>query len=342
MNVLNHNKIKFALLGCSRISKKHIEAINNFNERCVLKDVCDINPLALEETKSISSANAYTDYHEMLEKTDADCLIITTPNGLHYGQTIEASNAGLHVITEKPMAVNVKDAEEMIKISRENNTQLFVVKQVRFAEPIQMIKDAVKSDKFGKLYMVNLNVFWTRPQEFYDTADWRGSLEMDGGTLLNQGSHYIDLIDWLFGPVTEISSYCSTLGRDIESEDSSVINLKFKDGSLGSIAITVLTYPSNLECSLTIIGEKGTVKLGGPSLNKFKKWQFKEMSDFDKSVEKKAEYPSGFSHVPYYENILNVLQSGKKPETDGYEGIKSLKIIEAAFKSNQLKKSVNI
>lgn len=339
---MNKENINFALLGCSRISKQHIAAIKELANRCTLLDVCDLNIEALENTKSLIHVNCYSDYDEMLKNTKADCIIITTPNGLHHQHALKALRAGFHVITEKPMAINVEHAEEMIKVSKENNKHLFVVKQVRFSNCVQMIKNALEDKRFGKIYMVNLNLFWTRPQEFYDIADWRGSLNMDGGTLFNQGSHYIDLIDWLFGPVKEVGAMNATLARSIEAEDSSVINLKLKGGALASIAITILTYPSNLECSITIIGEKGTVKLGGPSLNKFDKWEFSEMSAEDNKIDTSHIYPSGFPHTPYYSDVLDVLQSGKKPETDGHEGIKSLKIISAALESSKTRKNIKI
>ncbi len=279
---MNTKITKFALLGCSRISKRHIEAISSLSQRCKLEDVCDVDEVSLEKTALETSANPYKDYNEMLSKSKADCIIVTTPNGMHSNHSINAAKAGFHVITEKPMATKVQDAQKMIKTFQSLDKKLFVVKQVRFTKSIQMIKKALEAGRFGNIYLVNLNLFWTRPQEFYDSAPWRGSLDMDGGTLLNQGSHYIDIIDWLFGPVTEVSAMNGTLGRNIEVEDTSVINLRLGSNTLGSIAITILTYPQNLECSLTIIGEKGTVQLGGPSLNKFLKWEFEDMEEHEK------------------------------------------------------------
>jgi UDP-N-acetyl-2-amino-2-deoxyglucuronate dehydrogenase len=331
---------KFALLGCSRISSKHIEAITALADRCDLTDICDIDDDALARVQAQTGANSFRDYDDMLHSSNADCVIITTPNGLHSDHAIKAAKSGFDVLTEKPMATNVEDAEKMIEVCSSLDKRLFVVKQVRFSPSVQMIREAVAEGRFGKIYLVNLNLFWTRPQEFYDTADWRGSLEMDGGTLLNQGSHYIDIIDWLFGPVTEVSAMNATLGRDIEAEDTSVINLRLGDNSLGSISMTVLTYPKNLECSLTIIGETGTVKLGGPSLNVFEKWEFSKMGNHEESIASKDPLPTGFSHRPYYEDILNVLQNGTKPQADGHEGIKSIKIICSAIKSSKENKSI--
>ena len=339
---MQDRKTKFALLGCSRISSKHLEAIESHGNRCQITHICDLDELALEKTREKTGAEAFTDLDEMFSSSDADCVIITTPNGLHAEHSIKAAKSGFDVITEKPMAINVKDAERMIKTFQELNKKLFVVKQVRFSQSIQMIKKALEEKRFGQVYMINLNLFWTRPQEFYDTADWRGTLAMDGGTLLNQGSHYIDLIDWLFGPVTQVSAMNATLARNIESEDTSVINLRLGDETLGSISMSVLTYPKNLECSLTILGEKGTVKLGGPSLNKFLKWEFEDMkANESKNIESKA-FSEGFSHIPYYENVLSVLQNGTQPETDGQEGIKSIIIISSAIKSSNLGKTIDI
>lgn len=184
--------------------------------------------------------------------------------------------------------------------------------------------------------MVNINVFWTRPQEYYDQTNWRGTWELDGGALMNQASHYVDLLGWLIGPIANLHAYTATLGRDIEAEDTGVLSIRWRSGTLGSLNCTMLTYPKNLEGSITILGEKGTVRIGGLAVNEIKEWHFSEPdSDDDKVNEANYETTSvyGFGHPLYYENVIKVLRGESKPDVDGREGLKSLEILIAAYRS---------
>jgi UDP-N-acetyl-2-amino-2-deoxyglucuronate dehydrogenase len=194
----------------------------------------------------------------------------------------------------------------------------------------------VKKGRFGRIFMVNLNVFWTRPQEYYDSSAWRGTWEFDGGAFMNQASHYVDLLDWLIGPVESIQAYTGTLGRNIEVEDSGVMSVKWRSGTLGSMNVTLLTYPKNFEGSITIIGEKGTVRVGGVAVNEIQHWEFAEPQE-DDELAKKASYETtsvyGFGHPLYYDNVINVMRGEAAPETDGREGLKSLELIIAAYLS---------
>jgi UDP-N-acetyl-2-amino-2-deoxyglucuronate dehydrogenase len=214
--------------------------------------------------------------------------------------------------------------------------RLFVVKQNRRNATLQLLKKAIEKKRFGKIYMVNLNVFWTRPQSYYDQGGWRGRWEYDGGAFMNQASHYVDLVDWLIGPLESLQAYTATLGRDIEAEDTGVISLKWRSGALGSMNVTMLTYPKNLEGSITILGEKGTVKIGGMAVNEVQHWEFEDTDPDDAKV-KEASYETtsvyGFGHPLYYDNVINVLRGDAEPETDGREGLKSLEVIIATYLS---------
>jgi UDP-N-acetyl-2-amino-2-deoxyglucuronate dehydrogenase len=239
-------------------------------------------------------------------------------------------------MTEKPMATSWHDGVSMVKACDDANVRMFVVKQNRRNATLQLLKNAIENKRFGKIYMVNINVFWTRPQAYYDTAKWRGTWEFDGGAFMNQASHYVDLIDWLIGPLESLQAYTATLARDIECEDSGVISLRWRNGALGSMNVTMLTYPKNLEGSITILGEKGTAKIGGVAVNEVQHWEFAEPEPEDELVQQ-ASYQTtsvyGFGHPLYYENVINVLRGEAEPETDGREGLKSLEVLIATYLS---------
>ena len=261
---------------------------------------------------------------------------ITTPSGLHADQAVAIAQTGRHVMTEKPMATRWQDGLRMVKACDEAGVRLFVVKQNRRNATLQLLKQAVDKKRFGRIYMVNINVFWTRPQSYYDQAKWRGKWEFDGGAFMNQASHYVDLLDWIVGPIESLHAYTATLERDIEAEDSGVINVRWRSGALGSMNVTMLTYPQNLEGSITIIGEKGTVRVGGVAVNEIQHWDFAD-KDLDDEKVKTSNYQTtsvyGFGHPLYYDNVIKVMRGEAEPETDGREGLKSLEVIIATYLS---------
>lgn len=267
-------RIRFALVGCGRIAANHFNAIAQHANRCELVGVCDINPDTLAAAAQATGARAYRSLSEMLAHCDADAFIICTPSGLHPEQAIQIAAAGRHVITEKPMATRWEDGKRMVSACDRAGVRMFVVKQNRRNATLQLLKSAVDQKRFGRIYMVNLNVFWTRPAEYYNSAKWRGTWEFDGGAFMNQASHYVDLIDWIVGPVESLQAYTATLARDIEVEDTGVISLRWRNGALGSMNVTMLTYPRNLEGSITILGETGTVRIGGVAVNEVQQWDF--------------------------------------------------------------------
>ncbi len=333
---ITDRKIRFALVGCGRIAKNHFAALKSHADRAELVGVCDIDPEIRERCAEETGATAYASLEEMTEKSGADVIVLTTPSGLHAAQAIHVASMGKHVVTEKPMATRWQDGLEMVKACDQAGVRLFVVKQNRRNATLQLVKRAVEQKRFGRIFMVNINVFWTRPQEYYDSAAWRGTWEYDGGALMNQASHYVDLLDWLVGPIQSLHAYTATLARNIEVEDTGVLAVRWRCGALGSMNVTLLTYPKNLEGSLTIIGEKGTVRVGGLAVNEIQHWEFEEPHDDDLKV-KDATYTTtsvyGFGHPLYYDNVIKVLRGEAEPETDGREGLRSLETIVAAYRS---------
>lgn len=335
--------IKVGLIGCGRISEKHFDVYQKLNDRVKLISVCDIEEGKAKEASTKYGVSYYIDYKEMLEKSDIDLVSICTPSGIHPKIGIEAAKRKIHVLTEKPMATRLHDADALIHECDNNNVHLFVVKQNRLNPGIQLLKNAIDKGRFGRLYFANATVFWTRPQNYYDMAKWRGTWEFDGGAFMNQASHYIDIIQWLMGPVERVSSFTGTLARHIEAEDTGASILKFRNGAMGVIQVTMLTYPKNWEGSITIIGEKGTAKIGGLAVNRIEKWEFSDYDDDDKSVlesnyEPKSVY--GFGHIGYYKNVFDVLESKAEPEIDGRSGRKSLELILAFYESAKRGKSI--
>lgn len=326
---------RMALVGCGRISQNHFDAIARV-EGLELVAVCDtVNERARTAGES-QSVPWFTNYEEMLAKAACDVVVIATPSGLHPRHGILAARAGKHVIAEKPMAISLAAADELVQACDLAGVHLFVVKQNRLNPPVQLLKRAVDRGRFGRIYMANCTVRWSRPQEYYDSAPWRGTWEFDGGAFMNQASHYVDLVQWLLGPVESVMAKTATLARRIETEDSGIAVLKFRSGALGAIEVTMLTYPRNLEGSITILGEKGSVKIGGTAVNKVEHWTFADYDDDDKLIDAASTSPPnvyGLGHEGYYRNVLAVLRGDASPDTDGRAGRKSLELILGIYES---------
>ena len=335
MKIIKGRKIRIAVVGCGRISKNHFGAIEEHQDNCELVSLCDNKEVVLKEHEDTYNVKGYLNLSEMLEHEDIDLIAICTPSGIHADQTVLCAKYGVNVMTEKPMATRWNDGIRMVKACDEAGVWLFVVKQNRKNATLQLLKRAVLEERFGKINMVHLNVFWTRPQEYYDQAKWRGTWEFDGGAFMNQASHYVDLLEWLIGPIDKVQAMMSTT-RDIEVEDTGVLNIRWRSGALGSMSVTMLTYPKNLEGSITILGERGTVRVGGVAVNDIQHWEFDESKDYDTQIEE-ANYQTisvyGFGHPSYYENVIEVLRGSAEPETDGREGLKSLEVLVCAYLS---------
>ena len=333
-NISLDRKIRIAVVGCGRISKNHFASIEKHSNELELVAVCEIDAEVLSAHEAQYGVTGYRNLEEMLKNEELDLVSICTPSGLHSDQVTLAAKHGVHVMTEKPMATRWSDGVRMVKACDAARVRLFVVKQNRRNSTLQLLKRAVSEGRFGKIYMVHLNVFWTRPQEYYDSAKWRGTWELDGGAFMNQASHYVDLLDWLIGPIDRIQAMTSTSARNIEVEDTGVLNVRWRNGALGSMAVTMLTYPKNMEGSITILGEKGTVRIGGMAVNDIQHWEFADEQDYDANVHE-ANYETtsvyGFGHPLYYHNVVEVMRGRAAPETDGREGLKSLEVLIAAY-----------
>ena len=327
--------VRIALVGCGRISANHFEAIAKI-DGLELSAVCDVVESRAREAGEKWGVPWFTSYEKMLADAPSDAVAIATPSGLHPAHGILAARAGKHVISEKPMAITLASADALVKACDDAGVHLFVVKQNRLNATVQMVKRALDKGRFGRLFLANTTVHWTRPQEYYDQAPWRGTWELDGGAFMNQASHYVDLMQWLVGPVESVMAKTATLSRRIEAEDTGAAVLKFRNGALGVIEVTMLTYPKNLEGSFTLIGEKGTVKVGGTAVNRIENWSFADQDPDDAEVERvNTDPPSvyGFGHEPYYRNVLKVIRGEAVPDTDGRGGRKSLELILGIYES---------
>jgi UDP-N-acetyl-2-amino-2-deoxyglucuronate dehydrogenase len=331
---IRDRKVRFAVVGCGRISGKHFEALRAHSRSAALVGVCDTDETALRNAVEATKARGHRDLEALLADSDCDVVVLCTPSGLHPSQAIRAAAARRHVVTEKPMATRWGDGLEMVRSCDAAGVRLFVVKQNRRNTTLQLVKRAIDRRRFGRIYMVAINVFWQRPQEYFASAKWRGTWEFDGGALMNQASHYVDLVDWLIGPVESVQAYVATLARDIQVEDTATVGVRWRSGALGSVNVTMLTYPRNFEGSITIIGEKGTVRVGGVAVNEIKHWEFSDR-DPDDALVASCSYETssvyGFGHPLYYDNVISTLRGETEPETDGREGLRSLEILIASY-----------
>jgi UDP-N-acetyl-2-amino-2-deoxyglucuronate dehydrogenase len=342
---ISDRKLRFALIGCGRIAQNHIEAIRQHAAQAELVAVCDNDAAVLRDAVRKTQAAGFASLTELLAGSNPDCVVLSTPSGLHPQQAIEVAAAGLDVMTEKPMATRWSDGLAMVRACDEAGVRLFVVKQNRRNRTLQLLKQALQQGRFGRVYMVTVNVFWTRPQAYYDSAEWRGTWEFDGGAFMNQASHYVDLLDWIGGPVESVMAYTGTLARNIEVEDSGVAAIKWRNGAMGSINVTMLTYPKNLEGSITILGEKGSVRIGGVAVNEIKHWEFEQPDPMDTHIGDASYLTTsvyGFGHALYYDNVIATLRGEAAPETDGREGLKSLELLIAMYLSARDGKRVNL
>jgi len=343
---MKENRIGFAILGCGRISSHHIQAIADNGDRAVVNAVCDIVPeRAREASLAAGDVPWFTEYEEMLSKGGFDAVSICTPSGLHPEHGAMAAESGFHVVTEKPMGISLEPVDRMIETCERLGKRLFVVKQNRLNPTVRLLKQAVDKGRFGKICFAEVNVFWTRPQEYYDQAPWRGTHKLDGGAFMNQASHYVDLIHWLVGDVDEVEAFKGTLDRDIEMEDTGAAIFRFRNGAIGTFNVTMLVYPRNLEGSITIIGTRGTARIGGIALNSIEHWEFDGYEDEDRGIMESNYTPPtvyGHGHRGYYDNVIDVLRGEGKPQTDGRSGRHSLELILAMYEASDKGKRVRL
>jgi UDP-N-acetyl-2-amino-2-deoxyglucuronate dehydrogenase len=336
-------KVNFALVGCGRIAYKHIEAIKENSEIANLIAVCDIDIKKAQDKSAETGVPYYSDYNEMiLAHPEIDIVSILTESGNHAKHAIEVvSKYKKHILVEKPMALKLSDADNMIKTCDENGVKLFVIKQNRLNLPVIDLKKAVDTGKFGKLVMGTVRVRWSRDQKYYDKDSWRGTWALDGGVFTNQASHHIDLLEWMLGEPVSVFAKSRTALVDIETEDTGVAIITFASGAIGVVEATTAVRPKDLEGSLSILGEKGSVEIGGFAVNEMKTWNFTDDSEKLVTFENPPNI-YGFGHKRYLENVCNNLQHSKKALVDGLEGRKSLELINAIYESIETGKEVFI
>lgn len=337
--------INFALVGCGRISKRHAGLLGkNLINGAKLVSVCDIDISKAKRIANLYKVKAYDNMDIMMKSENVDIVVVLTPSGLHARHVMSLSKYKKNIIVEKPMALNVKDANLMIDTCNKNGCKLFVILQNRFNIPVIKLREAKEKGRFGKIILGTVRVRWSRSQDYYNQDPWRGTKSMDGGVLSNQAIHHIDLLEWMIGDVESVFAKTSTSLLNIEAEDTAVATIKFKNGALGIIEATVATRPKDLEGSISLLGEKGSVVISGFAVNKLQSWNFieKETEDIDVKKIYSNNPPDiyGFGHKTYYENVVKSILNNDSNIVNGLEGKKSLKLIEAIYKSAELGKEI--
>ncbi len=332
------NKLKFAIVGCGRIALRHAEQISRLAE---LTAVCDVIQSRATEFGKKFNSEVYSDIDDMLmNEKELDVVSICSPNGLHAVHSIKVFRSGHHVLCEKPMAISVYDCGEMIKEAEKANKRLFIVKQNRYNPPVQAIKDALDENRLGKIFSVQLNCFWNRNAEYYTQSDWKGTKNLDGGTLFTQFSHFIDLLYWLFGDIKNVEAMTENFMHEkiMEFEDTGVALIEFYSGIIGTINYNVNSFGKNMEGSLTVFGENGTVKIGGQYLNEL---EYQNIRDYKITNLPAGNPPNNYgqytgsmsNHNKVYENVIEVLQNQGQIATNGFEGLKTVEIISKIYSS---------
>lgn len=334
---MGKGSVKFALVGCGRIAKRHAEHIHNFGQ---LAAVCDIDKAKADELAASYNANAYYSIEDLLvAEKDVDVISVCTPNGLHAEHSIKSLKSGFHVLCEKPFATSVNDCGEMIKAAEANNRRLFAIKQNRFNPPVAAVKKTIEEGKLGKIYSIQLSCFWNRNPQYYENS-WKGTKDLDGGTLYTQFSHFIDLLYWMVGDVKNAKAFMGNYDHKgiIEFEDTGVVILEFYNGVIGTVNYTVNSYGKNMEGSLTVFGEKGTVKIGGQYLNELEYQNIEDYTIENLPTGNKANsygtYQGSMSnHDMIYENLIDVLNNNASISTSAFEGLKTVEIIDKIYSS---------
>lgn len=338
-------KYRVAIIGCGRIFQKHQQSIAMEKEIAELVAVCDSNPERLEAAVKKTGLAGYADYREMIAKEKLDLVSICTPSGNHAEIAIECSAKVPNIVVEKPMALRMKDAEALIAASDKNGSRLFVVKQNRYNPPVVALRKALDEGRFGKLLIGTIRVRWCRHPAYYQQDAWRGTWAWDGGVLTNQASHHLDLLTWIMGPVESVFAKTATYLAPTETEDTGVAIVKFKNGAIGTIEATTCARPKDLEGSISVLGEKGSVEIAGFAVNQMKTWNFLESKPEDADIFKTSTQPTdvyGFGHSAFYQEVFKCIREDRKSMIDGMEGRKSLDLINAIYESVETNSEVNL
>jgi len=359
-------KLNFGIIGCGRISSKHIEGVLSNYEDARLVAVSDLVESKMDESVSfyreyLEKENVGADrntlselknqeirkhkgYRALLEDEEIDVVTVATESGYHPEVTKDALNADKHVIVEKPMALSIADADEMISLAEEKDLKLSVCHQNRFNPTVQKLRQAKEENRFGKLVHAVASIRWNRNDEYYNMDDWHGTLELDGGILMNQGIHNIDLLRWMMGDVKRVSAETDTFLRDIETEDAGMAVIRFENGSIGLIEGTVCVYPENLEETLNIFGENGTVRLAGIAMNEIMDWNFADSPEGEEEEMKKVSYQTdtvyGYGHNLLFEDVIESIKQDREPLVNGLEGKKAIELVLGVYKSARENKPV--
>jgi predicted dehydrogenase len=330
--------LEVGLVGCGRIAKRHAEllGLGQING-ARLAAVCDLNAERLGLFTNEYDVPGYLEMEEMADNGRVNLLSVLTPSGMHAEHVIRLARFGLPLVVEKPMALRLEDADAMLEACDRYGSRLFVVKQNRFNLPVIKLREALDAGRFGRLVMGTARVRWRRTQDYYDQDDWRGTWALDGGVLANQASHHIDMLSWMLGEVDSVYATGMTALADIEAEDTAAVILKFRNGALGIIEATTATRPDNLEGSISLLGEGGTVVIGGFAVNEIQEWRFVDSLPSDEVV--KRDYSVnppdvyGFGHKAYYEHVVSCIDSGCQQLVDGLVGRRNIELLNAIYES---------
>jgi UDP-N-acetyl-2-amino-2-deoxyglucuronate dehydrogenase len=339
--------LRFALVGCGRIAKRHAELLGSGQiAHAQLAAVCDVVPAKAQGVGERFSIPHFADMHAMMAAVRPDVVVVLTESGRHAEHVLELARYGRDIVVEKPMALTLEDADAMIRACDGAGVRLFVVKQNRFNVPVVKLREALEKGRFGRLVLGTVRVRWCRTQAYYDQDPWRGTWALDGGVLSNQASHHVDLLEWMMGDVDSVFARSATALVKIEAEDTAVVVLRFRSGALGIIEATTAARPTDLEGSISLLGELGSVEIGGFAVNEIRIWKFvhpdaqdaRVMSDY--SVNPPNVY--GFGHQAYYEHVIDCIRNDKQQLVDGLEGRKSLELISAIYESIETGKEVQL
>ncbi|MFH1307823.1 MAG: Gfo/Idh/MocA family oxidoreductase [archaeon] len=336
--------VNFAIVGCGRVSGKHISSLKQIPKAKIVA-VCDTKESRAIEVAKDCQCKCYFDYDEMLRNPEIEVVNICAPTGMHAEMTVKAAKADKHIVCEKPIALTMKDATEMIKACKENNVKLFIVKQNRYNPPIMHLKKAIEVGRFGKIYIANTTIRWSRNQQYYDQDEWRGTILQDGGVLMNQTAHHTDMLRWLVGDVESVFCKKDTFAHKIETEDSAVAVLKFKNGAIGTYEGTTCTFPKDLKGSISVLGERGSVEIGGFAMNKMDIWQFSETLPEDAEIVHTITNPPnvyGYGHLPLLQEVVECIHKGVPEKISGDDAKETLRLIVAMLKSAKENKEVRL
>jgi len=329
------SRIRFALIGCGNVAKKHAESLRRIDS-VELAAVCDLDEAKAQVLATEYNVPFYTDNRKMIESEKIDIVTVLTPSGDHAERVLDLVKFRKHLVVEKPMALRLEDASEMIRTCDEAGIKLFVVHQNRHNKPIHALRKAIDKGRFGKLVLGTVRVRWKRTQAYYDASPWRGTWAWDGGVLTNQASHHIDMLEWMMGDVESVTAMTATRLAKIEAEDTGVAILRFRNGALGVVEATTATRPKDLEGSISILGEKGSVVVGGFAMDRLVTWEFSEPQPEDELIfETHGENPKEFAwnHREYLKGVVETIQKDRKALVDGLEGRKSLELLNALYES---------